>query len=114
MIIISTHDNNTVDHFALNKIMNKETWRRRILAYLIPISMVAERMLMRRYPMARMYDGMGMVVEVSKIIHNSRAEESKYRQVEMTPIMMDPVRREQQMQEVRNAIFVFFPSLSFS
>ena len=69
-------------------------------------------MLMRRYPMARMYDGMGMVVEVSNIIHNSRAEDSRYRHVEMTPIIMDPVRREQQMQEVRNAIFVF-PLLRF-
>ena len=40
----------------------------------------------------------------SDIIHNSRANSIKYRQVEMTPIMMDPVRREQQRQDVRNAM----------
>ena len=32
----------------------------------------------------------------SDIIHNSRANATKYRQVEMTPIMIDQVRREQQ------------------
>ena len=37
----------------------------------------------------------------SDIIHNSRANAIKYRQVEMTPIMIDPVRRE---QDVKNAI----------
>ena len=40
----------------------------------------------------------------SDIILNSRANATKYRQVEMTPIMIDPVRREQQRQDVRNAI----------
>ena len=45
-----------------------------------------------------------MDVSASKMTHNSTAKAIKYRQVEMTPIMMDPVRREQQMQDVRNAI----------
>ena len=45
-----------------------------------------------------------MEVSASKILHISTAKAIKYRQVEMTPIMMDPVRREQQMQDVRNAI----------
>ena len=45
-----------------------------------------------------------MDVSASIIIHNSTAKVIKYRQVEITPIMMDPVRREQQMQDVRNAI----------
>ena len=40
----------------------------------------------------------------SDIIHNSRANATKYRQVEMTPIMMDPVRREQQRQDFMNAM----------
>jgi hypothetical protein len=52
-----------------------------------------------------MYEGIGMDVSDSNIIHNSTAKAIKYRQVEMTPIMMDPVRREQQMQDVRKAIF---------
>ena len=40
----------------------------------------------------------------SDIIHNSRANATKYRQVEMTPIMMDPVRREQQRQDFMNVM----------
>ena len=51
---------------------------------------------------------MGMDVSASNIIHNSTAKAVKYRQVEMTPIMMDPVRKEQQMQDVRNAICFLF------
>ena len=45
-----------------------------------------------------------MDVSASNITHNSTAKAIKYRQVEITPIMMDPVRREQQKQDVRNAI----------
>ena len=45
-----------------------------------------------------------MYESASDIIHNSSANATKYRQVEMTPIMMDPVRREQQRQDVRNAM----------
>ena len=40
----------------------------------------------------------------SDIIHNSRANAIKYRQVDMTPIMIDPVRREQQRQDFRDAM----------
>ena len=54
--------------------------------------------------MVRMYEGMGMYESASDIIHNSSANATKYRQVEMTPIMIDPVRREQQRQDVRNAM----------
>ena len=55
-----------------------------------------------------------MDVPPSNIIHNSTTKAIKYRQVEMTPIMMDPVKREQQMQDVRNAILqiISFSSLS--
>ena len=45
-----------------------------------------------------------MYESASDIIHNFSANATKYRQVEMTPIMMDPVRREQQRQDVRNAM----------
>ena len=63
--------------------------------------------------MARMQEGMGMEVSASNILHISTAKAIKYRQVEMTPIMMDPVRREQQMQDVRNAIFQIFVGALF-
>ena len=55
----------------------------------------------------------------SDIIHNSRANAIKYRQVDMTPIMIDPVRREQQRQDFRdamisvsNTLFTFDPYIS--
>ena len=51
---------------------------------------------------------MGMDVSASNIIHTSTAKAIKYRQAEMTPIMMDPVRRVQQMQDFRNAILQIY------
>ena len=55
----------------------------------------------------------------SDIIHNSRANAIKYRQVDMTPIMIDPVRREQQRQDFRdamisvsNTLFTFDPYIN--
>jgi len=47
------------------------------IAYLSDMSIVMERRLMSKYPVARMYDGIGTDVSASEIIQSSRPKAAR-------------------------------------
>ena len=75
-----------------------------VMIYLRDMIMQSESSDISRYPIVRIYAGTDSDTSVSMIMYSSTAKATPYRTVETIPMMMDPVSREQQRQEVRNAI----------